>query len=97
MNKPAMPLIAEWLKRTPPAWMRRITTYKVLLWIDHRLPVCWTQLVLWKQFGATESWWPRRSCFYDPKWGDQGCYCEKFQANQEDDVVGPDQYITFRE
>ena len=85
----------EWLKRTPPPWLRYIVPYRVLAWIDHHFPVCWAKIVCWKQFGAEESWWPSRTCF--ASWQERYDYCGKFKAAEEDRVVGPDTWITFAE
>ena len=83
----------EWLKRTPPPWLRHVVNYRMLIWLDHHLPVCWANLVIWKQFGSADSWWPSRTCFVSfPKRHD---YCGKFKAEQEDSVVGPDVVIRF--
>ena len=75
--KPMPNLSPRWWKRTPPPWLRHFVHWRVLDWIDKRFPTCWTMMVLWKMFGANESWWPRAMCF-----GDEVThydYCGKFQ------------------
>ena len=72
----------EYLKRSPPPWLRHVTPYWALAWLDHRLPVCWAKLVIWKLYGSTESWWPSITCFAaHPERYD---YCSKFQDLDED-------------
>lgn len=85
----------QWLKRTPPNWMRHIAPWGLLVWLDHHLPVCWASVVTWK-IGAgamSDSWWPNRTCFYaEPYRYD---YCGKFQPEQEAAVAEPDIMVRF--
>ena len=85
--------VPEWLKRTPPHWMRHFISVRLLWWLDSYIPWCWASVVTWKlgSGAMSDSWWPCRTCFaasptrYD--------YCGKFKAEQEDSVVGPEEVV----
>lgn len=62
---------------TPPSWMRHITPWRVLNFIDRHSHTCWAGMVMWK-LGYGWSWWPCMTCFMGPKdWGD---YCGKYNG-----------------
>ncbi len=65
---------------TPPSWLRHLTSWKVLIFLDNHLETCWVRMAMWKMFPpdkgrwfhSEETWWPDSSCFipYD--------YCAKY-------------------
>lgn len=85
----------EWLKRTPPHWLRHFIPLRLLAWLNPHIPWCWVSVVTWKLgYGAmSESWWPKRVCF--AAWPERYDYCGKFTAEQEDAVVGTEVIIRF--
>lgn len=70
--------MSEQRKYTPPAWLRHITPWWMLHWIDNNFDTCWANMCTWKQFGSEVSWWPDERCFhpYD--------YCNKFPERGDD-------------
>ena len=68
----------------PPLWMRHITPWWVLKWIDNRFLVCWAGVAMWKLGYDGWSWFPTRACFtsYPDSWD----YCNKFN------MIEPDQF-----
>ena len=78
--------MTPWLKVTPPVWMRHITPWWLLYWLDKRLPTCWTVMVLWKMYGDEDSWWPLGKCFAAYS-GERYDYCGKFSVNDEETVT----------
>ena len=71
----------------PPDILRHVIPWGLLYWIDPRLPICWTGVVMWK-LGYGWSW--ACSCSSDDeithhveRWGGWVCYCGKFDDPRE--------------
>lgn len=82
----------DWAKRTPPNWMRRVTPWRALYWLNKRLPVCWADVVTWKLGYRPETWWPDWGCTgSNPPWD----WCGKYRtpADQEN-LAEPDLGVT---
>jgi len=71
-------------KYTPPTFLRHITPWWLLGWIDRRWDTCWAGMVMWKQ-GYDWDWWPTNTCFdaTDGPWD----YCNKFDADRKRKVA----------
>ena len=63
---------------SPPTWLRRFVSYRVLTAIDRRFNFCWANMVLWKEYGSTDDWAPTSTCFDNI--GEPLDYCGKFEA-----------------
>ncbi len=66
----------ELYRWTPPSWLRFVTPWSVLYWIDKHCDTCWSEMVLWKMFGGERCWWPHEMCFQDYD------YCGKFEGKE---------------
>ena len=62
---------------TPPSWMRHISPWWVLLWLDRHLNTCWAGIAMWK-LGYEWSWWPN-GC-WDGRPGQEYDYCGKWKT-----------------
>ena len=67
---------------TPPAWMRHFVSWRLLFWLDKRLPTCWAGMTMWKLGYDGWEWWPDRTCWDGPK-GREFDYCGKYQNKAE--------------
>jgi len=75
---------------TPPRWMRRVISWKVLNWISDHSDTCWSNMVMWKLGYDCENWWPSAACFkpYD--------YCHKFDGKPLPEIPDP-VFIVFND
>ena len=75
-----MPSKIEWKYGTPPSWLRHITPWWELNFIDNHFHVCWANLVMWKMGYPRENWlWDNfRTCKAPDQPGP--CYCGKYGA-----------------
>jgi hypothetical protein len=78
--------LIRWLNRTnaelgplgPPLWLRHFVSWRLLMWLNDRLPLCWASLVQWKT-GNKHNWFPESSCWSGPQ-GEEYDYCGKFDC-----------------
>lgn len=68
---------------TPPVWMRHFISYRLLDWLNDHSSVCWANVVMWREHGDSDSWWPT-SC-WQKDLVDHGDWCGKFKTEAEHD------------
>lgn len=71
----------------PPPRLRHLVPFRLLYWLDARIPdLCWTGVACWKLMGSEMGWFMDTRCWSGPP-GREYDYCNKCRTQGEHDAA----------